>query len=128
MEAQLKKLYEEYGFPAATKLYQIAKGKGMDVKLKDIIAFEKILLPQQIHKTRREEEGHIASIAPNERFQIDLLDMQKLSRSNSGYKWIVTCVDVFTRFAWCRPIKSKRSTDVLPAIKSIFNITIQIIY
>ena len=38
----------------------------------------------------------------------DLVDMQKYSRMNKGYKYIFTNIDVFSKYAWSFPIKSKK--------------------
>jgi hypothetical protein len=52
-------------------------------------------------------------------WQIDLVDLSSISRYNRGYKFILTCIDCFSRFAWAVPIKSKKSTAVLNAFASI---------
>ena len=51
---------------------------------------------------------------------MDLADMEKLSTFNSGYKWMLTCIDILSRYAWIVPIKSKTPQDVLEGIKKIF--------
>jgi len=38
------------------------------------------------------------------------------SRINKGYKYILTCIDVFSRFARVQPLKSKRGDEVAKAI------------
>ena len=38
----------------------------------------------------------------------DLVHMQKYSRMNKGYKYIFTNIDVFSKYAWSFPIKSKK--------------------
>ena len=38
----------------------------------------------------------------------DLVDMQKYSRINKGYKYIFTNIDIFSKYAWSFPIKSKK--------------------
>ena len=37
----------------------------------------------------------------------DLVDMVKYSRMNKGYKYIFTNIDMFSKYAWSFPIKSK---------------------
>ena len=39
----------------------------------------------------------------------DLVDMTKYSRINKGYKYIFTNIDIFSKYAWACPIKSKRN-------------------
>jgi hypothetical protein len=48
-----------------------------------------------------------------ELFQCDLCDMRSLSKANDGYAYLLTCIDVFSKFAYVRPIKSKSNKDVI---------------
>ena len=50
----------------------------------------------------------------------DLVDMVKYSRMNKGYKYIFTNIDVFSKYAWSFPIKSKKISDIKPCFKKIF--------
>lgn len=40
-------------------------------------------------------------------YQIDLVDMTSLSKSNNGYRWIITCIDTFSKKAFAFPTKNK---------------------
>ena len=40
----------------------------------------------------------------------DLVDMGKYSRLNRGYKYIFTNIDIFSKYAWSFPIKSKKNS------------------
>jgi len=53
-------------------------------------------------------------------FQADLVDMSKYARVNKGIKWMLTCMDLFSRYAWALPLKSKSAQDVLTVLKKIF--------
>jgi len=53
-------------------------------------------------------------------FQADLADMQNLSRFNDGYRFILTCVDVFSKRAFAIPLKDKRGPSVAEAFEKIF--------
>ena len=53
-------------------------------------------------------------------FQADLADMQNLSRYNDGYRFILTCVDVFSKRAFAIPLKDKRGTSVAEVFEQIF--------
>ena len=50
----------------------------------------------------------------------DLVDMQKYSRINKGYKYIFTNIDIFSKYAWSFPIKSKKISDIKPCFQKIF--------
>ena len=46
--------------------------------------------------------------------------MQSLSRSNDGYKYLLTIVDTLSKKAWVRPLKDKRVTSVAAAFEDVF--------
>ena len=50
----------------------------------------------------------------------DLVDMVKYSRVNRGYKYIFTNIDIFSKYAWAFPIKSKTIKDIKPCFEKIF--------
>ena len=50
----------------------------------------------------------------------DLVDMVKYSRVNRGYKYIFTNIDIFSKYAWSFPIKSKKIQDIKPCFEKIF--------
>lgn len=61
----------------------------------------------------------ILSSAPNERWAIDLVDMNRYSGFNNQYRYILTCIDYFSGYSWARPLRNKTSKDVSKAIKEI---------
>ena len=48
----------------------------------------------------------------HETFQADLVDMQLYARENSGFKYILTVIDTFSKKAWAVPIKNKERVSV----------------
>ena len=50
----------------------------------------------------------------------DLVDMVKYSRINKGYEYIFTNIDIFSKYAWGIPIKSKKISDIKPCFQKIF--------
>ena len=50
----------------------------------------------------------------------DLVDMQKYSRINKGYKYIFTNIDMFSKYSWAFPLKSKKISDIKQCFQKIF--------
>ena len=50
----------------------------------------------------------------------DLVDMQKYSRMNKGYRYIFTNIDIFSKYAWVFPIKSKTIKEIKSCFEKIF--------
>lgn len=56
-----------------------------------------------------------------QQWQIDLIDLQKYSKDNNGFKFVLVCVDLFSRKCFARLLKNKSAKVVVDALKSIFN-------
>ena len=55
-----------------------------------------------------------------EQFQCDLIDVQRLQKENNNNKYILTCIDVFSKMGYAQPIKNKTSSSVIQAFDRIF--------
>lgn len=55
----------------------------------------------------------------DEQWQMDLVDMQKLSKWNRGYKYMLTVIDVFSRVAWAEPLKTKSAPNMIAALNRL---------
>ena len=56
----------------------------------------------------------------NEIHSTDLVDMVQYSKMNRGYKYIFTNIDVFSKYAYAFPLKSKKIQDIKPCFEKIF--------
>lgn len=56
----------------------------------------------------------------DQQFQADLVDLTKISSYNDGYKFLLTVIDCFSRYAWTRMLKNKKSSTVSAALEDIF--------
>lgn len=57
----------------------------------------------------------------NEQFQADLIDMQQYANSNNGAKYLLTVIDVFSKYAWVKPITSKHGENVAGKLREVLN-------
>jgi hypothetical protein len=57
--------------------------------------------------------------APGEQIQADLMDVSSHAEDNDGTKFLLTAIDVFSRFAWAIPIKNKTGLEVARALELI---------
>ena len=49
----------------------------------------------------------------------DLVEMQKISRYNKGYKYLLTVVDVLSKHGWVQPVKAKTGVELVKAFDAI---------
>ena len=57
----------------------------------------------------------------NEIWSADLVDMQAFSFLNKGFKYILTVIDVFSKYAWAVPINDKSAASVTKAFEKIIS-------
>ena len=77
------------------------------------------VLSYTLHKPRRTRFPTVPTLVfdRDEQWQMDLVDMQKLSRWNMGNKYLLTVIDVLSKYAWAVPIKSKCSQDMIRGLE-----------
>ena len=57
----------------------------------------------------------------NHQWQADLVDMRSLSRVNANYNYLLTCIDILSKFAWAVPLKNKTGSALIDGFKTILN-------
>ena len=113
-----------YSFGGKSKLQQQARKQKRISKQKT----EKWLQsqdPYTLHKGVRKHFPRRPTIVNGygEQLQADLIDMQKFKNDNNGHSFILTVIDVFSKFAWAYGIKSKTGSNVAAALKEILTAT-----
>jgi transposase InsO family protein len=121
---QLQKIWAENGYPGSGRLWTILKQMGLTryftrKEVESHIGQEKV--SQLHHKPVRVKGSHITTSAPAIMYCIDLLDMTAYARDNGGVKWLLLCIDVFTRSAAIVGIKNKTAPVVADALQEAFD-------
>ena len=55
----------------------------------------------------------------DELWQMDLADMQAHAKENDGYRYLLVCIDVFSKYVWVIPLKNKTGPALVTAFKEI---------
>lgn len=78
-------------------------------------------LVEELHKPIRKNfpRRHVNMRGLDETWQADLVDMSTYSNENKEYKFLLTVIDIFSKYAWGVPLKTKNGPDVTAAMKSI---------
>ena len=58
----------------------------------------------------------------DDQWQADLVDVSSLARFNKGYKFLLTCIDVFCKFSWVVPLKNKSGESLVNGFQSILDL------
>ena len=80
------------------------------------------LLSYTLHKPQRRRFATLPTLVftINEQFVMDLVDLQKLAKYNKGYKYLLTPIDVLSKYAWVEPLKSKSATALVETLKRLW--------
>ena len=80
------------------------------------------ILSEELHKPKRKNflrrkiiVNHIDEI-----FAADLVEMQKFAKLNKGFRYLLTCIDIFSKYRWVIPLKDKKGINVKNALQKIF--------
>ena len=118
----LKKIYYDASHPAgfggAGRLAAAAK-----LPIKTVREWLKSQSTYTLHKPARKsgyKTRKYLTSGIDHQWQADLVDMQMEGLDNDGYKYILVVIDIFSRYAWAEPVKTKSPKDVKPAFEKIF--------
>ena len=121
----LKEIYNDVSQPGSLSglenFYRVLKQKKIKTSRQEL---KKWLLSQEVytrHKPtiKKFRRNQVVTRGIDDLWQIDLADVQNVAKNNDDYRYLVTCIDVFSKFAWVVPIKNKKAETVLDAFKSI---------
>ena len=120
-ENRLKKIYYNPSHPAALGSAP-ALAAAANVSLKKTKEWLKKQSTYTLHRQARKNypsrKYYVNTI--DEQWQMDLADMNQLQRKNKNHRYILTCIDILSRYGWARPLKTKQGTEVATAIEDIF--------
>ena len=90
------------------------KAKYCGISRKRVESFVKNCWACCVHQPLKEKDivRNITATHSWERIQIDLIDLRSFSDINSGYSWILHIIDVYSKFSFVFPLKSKSSEEV----------------
>ena len=126
-ERQIKKHYYSLSEPGSLSgkgnFLRALKSQNIQHNPKHVETWLQKEEPYSLHRPVRKKflRNRVFVPAIDDTWQIDLVDMQKYSRVNKGFRYILTCIDVFSKYSWAVPVLKKTSTDVTLAFKKILD-------
>ena len=130
-DAYLKELYynpkKAGSYGGITSLWNAVKADGNPHKLKygDIKKWLSEEETYNLHKPYNDRFKRESIIVGKigEQWDTDLMVFDKLSRYNKGYKYLVVFIDLFSRYLWIQPLKTKTPDEMVQAMKKVFATT-----
>ena len=130
MEAVLQDLYYTPGLPTSysgvDRLWKVAKTINRDIKKKDVNDW---LLAQDtytLHKKARKRlsaEPRVYVKGIDEQWAMDLCDVSNISGYNDGCNFILTTIDILSKWANAEPVPRKTGPGTTRALEAIFSRT-----
>ena len=125
MEEILRKIYYDpenpAGFGGVDAVYREVKKQEEDVTKPQIRKWLREQPTYTLHKPIRRhfKRNRVIVYGIDHQWQVDLVDMQALSRQNKGFKHLLTCIDIFSKYAWVVPLKDKKGATLVTAFQTI---------
>ena len=121
---EIKEMYydPDTGFGSVEKFWLRfrSKFKKLGIRKKQVAEVLGAQEITQVFKRKPKREFYtIVSPSVRNNYQMDLLDIHQDATFNRGYRWMMVCVDVFSRYAVVIPMKRKTNSEVLRAYKEI---------
>jgi len=118
---KLNKIYGDVKNPAAFGGAQkLADASG--VSLEQTNNFLRGVDSYTLHKEKRKNFSRNRYVVPrmHHLYEADLCDMQRLKSKNNGVTFLLNCIDCFSKYLWCIPVKNKKAETILKAFQSIY--------
>ena len=121
----IKRVQKENNYPRLEVLVKLVKKEDEEITRKQVEDFLNKDVATQVTKEQKPKhtEGHLVSYSPNDWWQFDIFDLSRYEKKNDGFKYLLACVDVFSRKAYVEPMKEKTSPACAEALQEILNKT-----
>lgn len=121
---------------AIKNVYELNVGGGIDVvywKAKELCPkvtralVKRFLLSTPTHAlyvqpVRRYRRAPTVVFGPGVQYQIDLVEVHQIQAANDGVRYLLCCIDVFSRKVWVAPLKTKTAKEVLAVFEKLLTI------
>ncbi len=126
VDALLKSIYYDVSnanaFSGKRNVYKAAKKLYPKLTLRDVSNWFEKQLTYTLHKPVRYnfQRNKTIVLSIDDQFQADLCDMTSLAKDNDNHKFLLTCIDCFSKYAWVEPLHRKSSDNIVRAFERIF--------
>ena len=111
-------------FTSPLALYRVAKRKIPSLTLAEVKTWLQQNDTYTLHRpvSYRFKRNPVLVDGIDDQWQADLVDISSIARFNKGFRYLLTCIDVFSKFAWVVPLRDKTGNTLVTAFQSILNL------
>jgi transposase InsO family protein len=126
IDRQLGSLYYTTSDPASyggiDRLHDRAQELGIPVDRERVRRFLSEQVTYAVHKPAQHKFRRNPTLVAHidEQWQADLADVSHIRKENDGFTFLLTCIDVLSRYAWVVPVRSKSAAHMLTAMRQLF--------
>ena len=124
MAALIKQLYfnPKFGYESEDKLYKKAHDEDKQITHEDVDEFLGEQTAPQITKplNREQEFDTVESPSVKNNYQMDIMYLPSPTFNNS-YKYLLTCIDVYSRYVFVKALHSREGDTVFKAFKEMMD-------
>ncbi len=122
-EQRLRDIYYDpgTGFQSIERLHQKAKDDGLSVSRRIMREWLKTQDTYTRHKPIVKKHKFQKTLVKDlaDQIQMDLVDMGKYKSQNKGYNWILTAVEILSRYAFTIPVYRKDTKNMTKAVSEL---------
>ena len=128
LEQELRDTYYNpgTGYRSIDSLYRKVKGDGYKVTRRQVESFLQKqrtytkTFPKGVGGKKKNQMTVVGDLG--QQLQLDLVDMTEGRKyANNGYRWILTSIEILSRYAFTEPSKTKSGADVAAAMDKILS-------
>lgn len=119
----LEKLFEDpsYSQGSPTRFFNRIKGEFEGISLATVTKFlETKRIPQLFKKPAQREITPINSKRPRALLAIDFINLTKSQHGNLGVKYLLNCIDHFSKYAFSLACKTRDSEEYTKKLRNLF--------
>lgn len=119
-QSNLQRMYFDPATPASfSGAYTFRKTHKNVKDTSELINYPAYTLHRPVRRKFKRNRVVVSTI--DSQWQIDLTDLSALAKYNDGYRYLLFCIDVLSKYLWVVPMK--RKTETVKAFLSIINNT-----
>ena len=111
------------GYQSKENLYQKAKAGGLKISrrlVKECLeAQDTYTRLKPVVKKHKFRKTYVKNLA--DQIQMDLVDMGRYASKNKGYRWILTAMEIVSRYAFTVPVYRKDSKNMTKAVEQLLD-------
>ena len=119
-EQELREIYYDpaEGYRSVEKLYRKARERGLGVSRRAVMEWLETQDTYTRYKSIVRKHRYRGTFVKNlaDQAQLDLVDMGKYGRENKGYRWILTTVEILSRYVLAFPVYRKDTKNMTGAV------------